>query len=294
MNNQAPISFRKLKQDARHSLKNAQGSNPYVVALLFVIISTAMLLLTNYENIKYQFEYQQFLATPEHLREEITIPPDNDGYIGVSQTNDGFTYFHYRQSFLPQIASYFVGLISLAFTYYTLRLSRGEPADFRTAFTPLRENFFSLLVLYILMLIYTSLWAMLLIVPGIVKAYAYRQAVYIMLDNPGMSANEAITESRAMMDGRKWEMFLLDLSFLGWILPPVLVATAILVSGYSVLGFWWDMALVIGITFLTDLYIMPYMQTTYSHYYNCIRGYVQYQPDFDAPPTFTVDDYYPK
>ena len=58
--------------------------------------------------------------------------------------------------------------------------------------------------------------------PGIIKSYAYRMVPYILADNPKMDAMEAIALSRKMMDGQKWNTFVLDLSFLGWYLLGIL------------------------------------------------------------------------
>ena len=72
--------------------------------------------------------------------------------------------------------------------------------------------------------LYLGLWALLLVVPALVKAYSYRMTPYIMAEHPEMKANEAITLSRKMMDGHKLNAFLLDLSFIGWNLLSVITA----------------------------------------------------------------------
>ena len=64
--------------------------------------------------------------------------------------------------------------------------------------------------------LYTLLWSLLFIIPGIVKAYEYRMIPYILADNPDMDKDEAFTRSREMMTGQKWKTFVLDLSFIGW------------------------------------------------------------------------------
>lgn len=64
--------------------------------------------------------------------------------------------------------------------------------------------------------VYTFLWTLLFIIPGIVKSYAYAMVPYILEDNPDLSAEETIDLSVKMMDGHKWELFCLHLSFLGW------------------------------------------------------------------------------
>lgn len=70
--------------------------------------------------------------------------------------------------------------------------------------------------------LYIVLWTFLFIIPGIIKAFSYAMTPFIMADNPNMTANEAITASRELMDGHKWDLFVLDLSFIGWGLLNIL------------------------------------------------------------------------
>lgn len=64
--------------------------------------------------------------------------------------------------------------------------------------------------------LYTFLWALLLIIPGIVKAYEYRMIPYILAENPEMSKEEVFALSKKLMHGEKWHAFVMDLSFIGW------------------------------------------------------------------------------
>ena len=64
--------------------------------------------------------------------------------------------------------------------------------------------------------LYTVLWSLLFIVPGIVKSYEYRMIPYLLAEYPYMTKEEAFAASKKMMDGQKWNAFVLDLSFLGW------------------------------------------------------------------------------
>mgnify|MGYP004666169069 CR=1 FL=1 len=64
--------------------------------------------------------------------------------------------------------------------------------------------------------LYIELWSILLIVPGIIKSYEYRMVPYILAEKPDLSAKEVLARSKAMMDGNKWDTFVLDLSFLLW------------------------------------------------------------------------------
>ena len=66
--------------------------------------------------------------------------------------------------------------------------------------------------------LFTTLWSLLLVVPGIVKHYEYLMVPYIIAENPAMDYKEAFQISKQMMDGEKMEEFIMDLSFLGWYL----------------------------------------------------------------------------
>lgn len=68
----------------------------------------------------------------------------------------------------------------------------------------------------LLITLYTFLWSMLFFFPGLVKTYSYSMAYYIKIDHPEYTATQAITESRKLMNGHKMQLFLLDLSFIGW------------------------------------------------------------------------------
>ncbi|ADF40389.1 MULTISPECIES: DUF975 family protein [Priestia] len=124
----------------------------------------------------------------------------------------------YSQSTLANIVSLL--LVPLFFSYYwvLLRLVRGESVRVGNVFDSFSSAglYFRTLGLYLLTIIYTVLWSILLIIPGIIKSLAYSQAYYVFRDNPDYSVNQSITESRRLMNGYKWTYFLLLLSFIGW------------------------------------------------------------------------------
>ena len=64
--------------------------------------------------------------------------------------------------------------------------------------------------------LYTALWTLLFVIPGIIKSYEYRMVPYLMAEYPDMASYEAFRISKEMMMGNKWETFVLDLSFFGW------------------------------------------------------------------------------
>ena len=96
--------------------------------------------------------------------------------------------------------------------------------------------------------LFQTLWTLLFIIPGIIKAYEYRMIPYILSENPEISRKRAFEISKQMMKGNKWNTFVLDLSFLGWQI----------LSG-----------LTIGI--LGIFYVNPYVQGTNAELYAYLR-----------------------
>lgn len=105
--------------------------------------------------------------------------------------------------------------------------------------------FFKIILLNILTAVFIVLWSMLLFIPGIIAAYSYSQAIYILVDDPSKSAMQCLRESKAMMRGHKMELFRLNLSFLGWYLLASLPT-----MGYAV-----------------QVWTLPYTSMTYALYY---------------------------
>lgn len=104
---------------------------------------------------------------------------------------------------------------------YSLKFSRGQDLELKSLFDGFkytRKAFYT----YYLRYIYTFLWSLLLIIPGIVKSISYSQTLFILSDNTNLSAEEAIKESIRIMDGHKMKYFKLQLSFIGWAILSVL------------------------------------------------------------------------
>lgn len=112
------------------------------------------------------------------------------------------------------------GTVNLGFTRFLLDQHDGNELNFRTLFSQF-DRFGVGFLQSFLRSLYIFLWSLLLIVPGIVKTYSYAMTPYILADHPEMTANEAITASRQLMDGHKGELFWLHLTFFGWMLLNV-------------------------------------------------------------------------
>lgn len=113
------------------------------------------------------------------------------------------------------------GPIYFGVSAYFLKLSRKEPAEFTdlfSGFSLFKTNF----IMNLLIIIFTVLWTLLLIIPGIIAGIKYSMAYYIVNDNPGIGALEAITRSKEMMYGHKMRFFEMWLSFLGWFILGII------------------------------------------------------------------------
>ena len=104
-------------------------------------------------------------------------------------------------------------LFVMGYTSLWLSFAKTGKIEIGLMFTDSFSNLIKKWALVFVTSLFTFLWSLLLIIPGIVKAYAYAMAPYILLDNPDMGVLEAITESRKMMKGYKWKLFWIDFGF---------------------------------------------------------------------------------
>jgi len=140
------------------------------------------------------------------------------------------------------------GAITLGYVKFNLNLVDHKPATFAQLFSEF-HRFGSAFFMQLLRNIYTFLWMLLFIFPGIYASYGYAMTPYILLENPEMTANEAITESKKLMDGNRWRLFCLEISFFGWMLLCALFTLGI--------GIFW---------------LSPYMEASYAAFYREIKA----------------------
>lgn len=109
------------------------------------------------------------------------------------------------------------------FKIHLLALSReGKKIVFSEYLTNLKKKYSRAVPVMGLICLYVMLWTILLVIPGIIKGYSYAMASYISIDNEELSAEECVQRSIKMMQGHKMQLFLLDLSFFGWVLLSIL------------------------------------------------------------------------
>lgn len=146
------------------------------------------------------------------------------------------------------------GPLEVGINKISLNVVRGENVEVVTLFDGFKD-FSRAVVLWITNQILTFLWTLLFIIPGIIKSLSYSMSYFILLDNPQMSPNDARKKSMEMMDGNKWRLFCLGLSYIGWAILSILTA---------------------GILYL---WVLPSMRTAMAFFYQSLLPEVKVEDD---------------
>lgn len=124
-------------------------------------------------------------------------------------------------SVLSFVAFIIGGVIQLGYAQFLLKQHDGQELNIRDLFSQF-DRFGTGFAQAFLRSLYTFLWMLLLIVPGIIKAISYSMTPFILAEHPNLTASQAIDLSKQMMDGHKMDLFILDLTFIGWSLLSAL------------------------------------------------------------------------
>lgn len=155
---------------------------------------------------------------------------------------------------IPTVGSLLLALFvtptfSIALVTIYLRLTQHMTPEVGELFAHFNKFWAAFKVIFFTGL-FTALWSLLFVIPGIIKALSYYMTMYILAENPEIGALEAINRSKAMMDGHKMELFVLQLSFIGWYL-------------------------LCGVTFgIAGIWVIPYVNATMANFYNSIKNTV--------------------
>lgn len=136
--------------------------------------------------------------------------------------------------------------MTLSLVRVYLMVIKGQQPEAKDAFCGF-DDFFSAFKVNLLTGIFTFLWSLLFVIPGIIKSISYSMAMYVLAENKGKNAMECINESKAMTEGHKMDLFLLGLSFMGWILLTIVTC---------------------GIAYI---WVGPYMSTTFANAYRSLK-----------------------
>lgn len=221
------FSASELKKKALSSLKN-NWSNPLIISLLFVLITGAI------------------ASAVSGIILVITIIPG----IILALFMDSVAVMiiikgiHYILSLLVNLI---IVPLSLGYINYFLMFTKRQKPEIQNLFDGYKKSFGNSIIASLLMGIYIFLWSLLLIVPGIIKSFSYSMTFYIIAENPTISATDALKRSEKMMEGHKMDYFILNLSFIGWLILSLFTCG-------------------IGVIFLN-----PYIETAKAHFYLTLK-----------------------
>lgn len=141
-----------------------------------------------------------------------------------------------------------VPVIIIGANFAFLRIYRGEKVDVTALFSKFSGQYLRCLGGYWWMALFAWLWSMLFVIPGIIKGLSYMMTPYILAECPNVPAKEALKLSMRMTKGHKGKLFVVGLSFIGWLMLSSLTFGILLI-----------------------VYVGPYMQCTWAGYYEELR-----------------------
>lgn len=263
------------KMRAKLSMRGAYP-HPMLVSLVFFLMTSGVTLVVELL-VRNPFTtfYQDFILYVSAGYDPVEVLQ----YLSVGGVG-GTLYI-----FLTILLNLYSTVVGAGYYSYSLRLARNEQPGYRN----LLDGFYMVgrvILMYILQFIFIMLWSLLGMIPytvvlilgavmlspgllilaiillfagiifGIAMSYRYRLAIYFLLDNPGMGPLASITASKNAMKGWKWSLFVLDLSFLGWLILSVFT--------FGILMLW----------------LQPYMRATEANFYDYVTHGDYSSPDF--------------
>lgn len=221
-----------LKMEAKAITKNAKVS-AYLFTLLYLAVALVLDGLdwlvsggTRNDVVTYMESYMG-VDVSVYLNSPLSLPAAASGFISI-------------------VVSLVAVVLSAGYILYAMSVRKGLETPYSTMF----DGFLfagKIILLSIVQYIFVFLWSLLFIIPGIIAGYRYRFALYNLCENPAIGVMEAINMSKAQTRGHKWELFVLDLSWIGW---NILCALTL-----GILSIW----------------ITPYIQQTDIGYFQAIK-----------------------
>ena len=261
-----------FRQRAWKTLAAGRFGKVFLFALILSLITSAvfMIIATVYFNstdVAQRFSDAMYALTNVSPNDQAAFSQAFEEYMDALMA---FAFGPERMIFYLIVSAGFVLLMfaMLAQQWLYLETAREKTVTAGGFFSKLKLALSSFWLAF-MVFIRIWLWSLLLIIPGIIKAFSYYMAFFIKLDNPEMSANRCIAESVRMMDGNKARLFILLLSFIGWyILAGIVLGIANFIFGLFPIGEYIYPVLV-------SLVITPvavYQMTAVAVFYRDLKG----------------------
>ena len=177
------------------------------------------------------------------------------------------------------------GSISIGHDRFCLKLVDGEQAQFEDLFSAF-DIFGSAFVLNLLIALKVFAWSLLFVIPGIIAAYRYSFAMLNLCENPELGVMEALNLSKQQTNGYKMQLFLLQLSFIGWslLVLGIFLIYELLIAALlpdSFLGIMFGSLLLSVLAAGVGVYLTPYLNLSICRFYLLATA-----PQVNEPPHF--------
>ena len=196
------MEAKNIRARARANLAGNWGVS-IAVAVVAVLLGGLITGVSFFPEMKYDFPLDRFPVLAQYV----------EGWNRGLEI--GSLKFNFRSGIFGFAAFLIGGVIQIGYADFLLKQHDGQNTNFSDLFS--KFDFFGTgFAQRFLRSLYVFLWSLLFIIPGIIKSYAYAMTPFILAENPNLSASRAIQLSEDMMDGHKGDLFILDLSFIGW------------------------------------------------------------------------------
>lgn len=248
-------SRRELKGRSKAVLHLHYWRIVFVSVLLSMLIGSDDLISTMFDTVTDKVMESRYTVVRGERPVELYFEEDGQEAVVFSEGNGGgmvllaavfFSLLLFGGILL--ISIFIINPLYVGAMRFYLRSFDKEP-KFKDIVYALDNRYKNIVTIMFLRDLYTLLWCLLLLIPGIVKGYEYRMVPYLLSENPNLQVKEAFYQSREMMRGQKWRAFVLDISFLGWYLLAIIT--------FGVLAI---------------LYVTPYKNLTRAALYRRLRG----------------------
>lgn len=253
-----------LKVKARSFLSHARPS-PLFVGIVAAGVIVGLQQLEQYVT-GYAKRYESMMSAYEAYMSN----GDMEALLNAAQGSQ-MSFVQGALSVLLQLMVLMVTVGVIIYAFSVIRYRQGSYGNLLDGLPVLM----CVLVYQLLSGLFIFLWSLLLVVPGIMAAYSYRMGLYLLLDHPELTPGQCLKLSRKMMQGHRMELFLLDVSFLGWTAGLYVVSMGMSVAGMGLGG--------VILTLPLQAFVLMYVQFTEFLFYERLLG-VEYEPLTPSEP----------
>lgn len=204
-----------LKGNARQVLSRTYGK-----MLIISLLLTALQMLPSKFTVQFKFPYQ-YLGLSELTDNLQALFLHREVDWDFKRLMAGILLFGFMMSLFSALLQsvlrvFLTAPLEVSVKRFLLFNRSSDQADLKELSYAFRYSYLNIVKVLFFQLLYIFLWGLLFWVPGIIKSYEYRMIPYLLAENPNLSKDEAFAISKRMMDGEKWEAFVLDCSFIGF------------------------------------------------------------------------------